>query len=381
MIRRKMILSDLGSIKEAPKDWSEVFDYEEDLIKLKSKLDDLGKFERIIVIGNGGSITSYDAYLLALRPEIKSQTVWTMDPAYLNAVKESFPNDGKTIVVAVSKSGNTLGQIESLLYFDKYPAVVVTNPESGALSEIAKRLNWKIITHPSVGGRFSGATASALTPAYLAKMDIESIKTGIKSGYAMKNEAYSLALFYYNLEQDGYNEVYINCYTQPLAGFGNLIVQLMHESVCKDGKGQTFYFAMGPEAQHHTNQRFLGGRKNVIGTFILAKKDFSNLKQSVSEKLKDVHFREETLGILDGISFQDALEAEYLGTKKDSDQNQIPNVTLTLDDVNPESVGSFLSFWHLVAFYSAKLRGGDPFNQPAVENSKNITLDILKNKE
>lgn len=373
-----MISLDVLGEEKISGDWSEVFEYREDLESLKNKLDKLGKFEKIIVVGNGGSITSYDAYFWALCEKNNSKTIWTMDPDVLSWTRDEFKNDGKTVVVAVSKSGNTLGQIESLLFFKGYPTVVVTNPEEGALSDIAKKLHWTIIPHPPVGGRFSGGTSSAFVPAYLNSMDVDKIQKGIIDGYKLKQEAFNLASFYFNLESKGYNEVYITCYSEKLSAFENLIIQLMHESVCKEGKGQTFYFAMGPEAQHHTNQRFLGGKRNVIGTFIVAKGSNENLNQKIDETLKGIDVRGDSLEILDGISYQKALNAEYLGTKRDADSLKIPNATVSIDRISEQSVGEMVSFWHMVAFYSAILRDVDPFDQPAVENSKKITLEILK---
>ena len=167
-----MISIDLDQKDKAPDTWPELFEYRENIEGLKKNLEGFGDFERIIVVGNGGSITSYDAYFWALCSKCESQTVWTMDPALLQRTKKRFPNDGKTVVVAVSKSGNTLGQIESLLYFSDYPVVVVTNPNEGALSEIANKLNYPIIPHPPIGGRFSAGTSSAFAPSYLAGMNV-----------------------------------------------------------------------------------------------------------------------------------------------------------------------------------------------------------------
>ena len=373
-----MISLDIEVEKARIDEWSEIFDYREDLEKLQRALNKSGSFERVVVVGNGGSITSYDAYFWALSLQNNSKTVWTMDPSLLSWTAKEFPNDGKTVVVAVSKSGNTLGQIESLLYFKEYPVIVVTDPENGTLSQIAKVLGWTMVVHPPVGGRFSGGTSSAFVPSCLAGIGVDKIQQGIVNGYEQRDLAYSLANFYFEKEKEGFDEVYVNCYSEQLAGFGNLIIQLMHESVCKDGKGQTFYFAMGPESQHHTNQRFIGGKKNVIGTFIVAEKNESDQKQVVPENIKDIDYKSSKLSFLSNVTYQEALHAEYQGTKEDADKNDVPNVTIALDRVSEESVGRLVAFWHLVAFYSAILRGVNPFDQPAVENSKNITLDILK---
>ena len=374
-----MINIDIKDIEKAPSDWSDIFDYKENIPDLLAKIEKIDKgWKNIIVVGNGGSITSYDAYRKALPSARNSATVWTMDPFALREVKKKF-NKSDTVVIAVSKSGNTLGQIESLLYFNDYDIVVVTDPGSGALSEIAKKMNWDIIEHPPVGGRFSGGTSSAFVPSLLAGIDIESIQSGIIGGYEkFKDQAYTLSKYYFDMEKRGYGEVYISIYSVALEGFQNLIIQLMHESVCKDGKGQTFYISMAPESQHHTNQRFLGGKRNVIGTFICSTDTPEDEKIMIPDKISSIGYKGEKLGFINGLNYQEALRAEYQGTKQDADRLEIPNVTIELGKINEETVGELVSFWHMVAFYSSILRKVDPFDQPAVETSKNITLDIIK---
>lgn len=372
-----MEIKDLN-IQECSLDgWNDVFEYREDLSKLKDEVNKVVEgVKNVISVGNGGSITSFDAYYHALPPKADAVSVWTMDPFYLKKVKERFdPKD--TVVLAVSKSGNTLGQIESLLYFTDYPIICVTNPNEGTLQEIARKMDWSIIEHPPVGGRFSGGTSSTFVPALICGLDVEKIQQGIIDGYKMKDEAYSLSKYYFDKEKDGYNEIYVTCYAEALAGFENLIVQLMHESACKDGKGQTVYFAMGPEAQHHTNQRFLGGKPNVIGTFIVEKATETE-QISVPEKIIDIDYKGGKLSVIDGLDYSKALYAEYLGTLGDAQEKNVPNVTIELDRIDERSVGTLVSFWHLVAFYSSLLRDVNPFDQPAVERSKNITLDIIQ---
>jgi len=359
-----------------PNDWSQYFDYREDLGYLKREAAKINfDFDNVIVIGNGGSITSFKAYTICT-----TKNTWVIDspdPALLQKVKDECPKD-KTVVVAVSKSGNTLGVIESLMSFTNYKVVVVTEGEEGLLHQIAKKMDWQIIKHPNISGRYSGATAAGLFPALLAGSNIDEISAGIQSGYQYKKEAYSLAKYYYDLEEKGYLEIYISCYSWLLSDFRTLIIQLMHESVCKDGKGQTFYFSEAPECQHHTNQRFFGGKKNVIGTFITMKKWWDDKEIKIPERIADLELKGLPLKKLDGLSYSDALNLEYHGTKTEADRLEIPNVTVELEGITNQSVGELLAFWQLVAFYSAILRGVDPFNEPAVTNSKNITIEEIK---
>ncbi len=86
-----------------------------------------------------------------------------------------------------------------------------------------------------------------------------------------ENPALKLSSALYLLEKREFSEVFMPFYSVKMSGAIPLIVQLMHESVCKDGKGQTFYGALAPESQHHTNQRFFGGQRNVVGLFVIQK--------------------------------------------------------------------------------------------------------------
>ncbi len=371
-----MINIDLKNIEQAPDDWNEVFDYREDLYALIPKLEKFAKYNKLVVIGNGGSITSYDAYYGALNPQKESATIWTMEPDYIEKIQKKFKSED-TIVIAISKSGNTLGLIEALAAFSDYDILAVTNPEEGTLSQMAKTMGWEIIPHPPIGGRFSGGTSSAFVPSQLVGIDTKKVQNGMIDGYKMKDLAYSLSKYYFELEKQGYNEVYVPIYSEALRSFQNLIVQLMHESACKDGNGQTFYAALSPEAQHHTNQRFLGGKKSVIGTFITVKNANNDRKISLDEKIKDIPYKSGTLDVIDGLSLQTGLLAEYHGTKLDADEKNVPNVTIEIDRICEESVGELVSFWHLVAFYSSIMRGVNPFDQPAVERSKDITLEEI----
>lgn len=375
-----MIKIDLTEDFKLPDEWPEVFNYREDINYLKNELGGIREFKKLILIGNGGSITSYDAYHDALGSKVPSFTVWTMEPDYLKKIKRECLKD-ETVVVAVSKSGNTLGVIEALMNFADYTVIAVTDPSNGTLSEIAKKMNWQIIPHPNVGGRFSGGTSAAFVPALLAGMDIEEIQGGIIESYEKNRKlAYNLSKYYFDLEKDGYNEIFIPIYSSRLEGIQNLIIQLMHESVCKNGHGQTFYAALSPESQHHTNQRFFGGKKNVAGLFITVSKTSEDFEITVPENIEEIDYKSTPLRILKQLRYAQALRAEYLGTKKDADEKNIPNATIEIDEITPRSMGEFVGFWHMVAFYSSLLRSVNPFDQPAVERSKDITLEVIRNK-
>ncbi len=361
---------------KAPEELPEIFSYKEDIDRLYSELVPyIGK--KVIVIGNGGSITSFQAYREAFDKEYESQIVWSMDPILIEKTRSSF-SPQESVVVAISKSGNTIGVIEALSCFSEYETIVVTEDKTSALRDLALVNGWKVIDHPAIGGRFSGGTSSAFVPAIISGMDVPEIAVGIAKGYLMKDEALSLAKELFDLEEKGYTELYVSIYPYLLSGMRNLIVQLMHESVCKKGKGQTVYAAMGPECQHHTNQRLFGGRRNVAALFMVSDDISSDLSVSFIPEALDIEVEGTPLGAINNLPIQVGLEAEYMGTRKNTKEDGIPSFEMRVSDCSYETVGELVGFFHLLAFYSASLRGVDPFDQPAVERSKDITIEILR---
>ena len=286
-----MKFHDLKIFDNVPDDWSQFFDFKEDLNYLKREAQKIDfEFDNIVVIGNGGSITSFKAYLGALGSDKNVYIIDSPDPALIRKVKSQCPSD-KTVVLAISKSGTTLGVIETLMAFVNYKVIVLTEGEEGTLRQVAKKMDWQIVEHPNISGRYSGASAAGLFPALLCGIKIDEIATGISAGYKYKKEAWSLAKYYFELEQKGYCEVYVSAYSWLLSDFRTLIIQLMHETVCKSGRGQTFYFSEAPECQHHTNQRFFGGKKNVVGTFIIVKESADDKKIVVPDKIAELDLK------------------------------------------------------------------------------------------
>jgi glucose-6-phosphate isomerase len=363
--------------------------YHEDIAKLKDVMKKYTSYKNLIVIGNGGSNTSFKAFHQALVP-LNSQKeafiLTTMEPDLLDEVKDRF-NKKDTLVMPVSKSGTTIGILESLFAFSGYKVLPVTSPSEGALSVIAQKEGLDIIPHPDVGGRFSGLTSSAFAPALFFSIDVDSIDKGARNIYKdcapsvpiAKNPALQLASILFLLEKKGYSEVFCPIYSLKLDGFSNLIVQLMHESVCKAKQGQTFYCADAPESQHHTNQRFFGGKKNVLGLFVTVNTQYdSESKVKVPDSIKSIGVRGGTLGDINNVPYYKSLEFEFQGTFQDAVKNKIPSIRLSIDKISPFCVGEFLGFWHYVAVYSAMLRSVNPYDQPQVESSKEISFRLRK---
>jgi len=364
-----------------PKIWPEFVGYQPDIQQIKRQFAPYEKYKNLIVVGNGGSISSLHGFWGALggKSEKNLEIVSTMEPDYLNYVERKYRQDD-TLVIAISKSGTTVGVLETLLALKNYPVLVITTIGEGTLSPMAQSMGWPQIEHPSIGGRFTGRTAVAYGPAYLLGLDVAEIEKGAAAalGANLRSDgpAWRLAEFLFTADQNGYKEVFLPVYSQFLIGFNHLIVQLMHESVGKEGKGQTVLAVDAPESQHHTNQRFFGGPKNMAGVFVTILEPHDDIDIDVPDKISDIALRGGTVGDLRGAKLHHSLLCEARGTMADAKEQKIPLAHLEIDKITPYSIGEYMVFWQFVAYFSALLRDVNPLDQPQVERSKEISLEL-----
>jgi glucose-6-phosphate isomerase len=356
---------------------AEFLSYVCDLDRLNQIGEQYQQYKNILVVGHGGSITSFQGIYGALREKATKQAYFlsTVDPDYIYELRKQL-DPAETLVLAISKSGETTTQIEALLQFAAYPILFVTGKTS-PLAAIADKLNKPVIEHPPIGGRYTGLTEVGLLPAILCGLDAAELHQGGKNfyqQYRQENIAWQAASILYQLENSGYVDVFLPVYSTNLFPFTNLIVQLCHESFGKDGKGQTYFAAEAPESQHHTNQRFFGGRANVAALALSVENFLHPLVNQVPHQLHSVHFKNEALFSLNKIPLEVAMNFEREGVMEDARLKNIPLLHLNLAEFKEYELGQFISFWQLYAVYASVLRGVDPFDQPEVENSKKISF-------
>ena len=360
-------------IKDAPA----FLDYRPDFSKIHSITEEYKKYKNIVVIGHGGSITSLQGMYYALHQFSTKHLyiVSTIDPDYIAELKKSI-HPQNTLVIAISKSGETVTQIEALLQFAEFPLLAITS-SMGPLLDVAKQLLGRVVLHPPIGGRFSGMTEVALLPAAICGLEVEAIYNGAQVWYkqfADNNAAYQAASILRQLEDRGTVDVFMPIYDSHLFPLSSLIVQLCHESFGKDGEGQTYFTHHAPESQHHTNQRFFGGRKNIAGWFMATDQPLTDAITTVPKGLQNIPLKDNHMLALDGIPLSAALRAEMYGTLEDARLQNIPVIAQSIPQRTPQEVGGLIAFWQLYAVYSALLRNVDPYNQPQVENSKKISF-------
>jgi glucose-6-phosphate isomerase len=365
-------------------------EYAPDLSKLKKLRDKYKDKKNIIVEGNGGAISNFRGIYSALG-EADNKNIYlldTEDPDYIYELRKKCDKKN-TLIILTSKSGSRIQVLANYFAFQDYPMLIITEDNDGALNQIRKAKNINVSFYPAVDmtDRYTGLTESALTTAEIVGIDTEEMIAGGKEMYEKcnwkleteNNPAFQLAITLAKLEKAGYTELFLSIYSKKLSDFAELIIQLYHESVCKNGIGQLIYGSEAPENQHHTLQRLISGRKNSIGFFVTIKnpKHKEDLKFEVEENLKNIKCRNITLGNLDNVSLSEIFSAEFQGTWKDVVDNNIPTINLELDEISSYTIGEFMAFFYYTTFYSALLRGVNPCDQPGVEKSKENIFEIV----
>ncbi len=337
---------------------------------------DLDGYRNIVLIGNGGSVTSFRAlyYSFISESDKNVRIVTTMEPDFLHRVSRDMEAED-TLVIPISKSGSTVGVIEALMYFMErnYDVLPVTSDNNGALRQIVEREDLDFVEHRDVSGRFSGLTETGLFPAEVIGIDSREVREGAEEMYEEleeeDNEAYRLASALREAQNRGYTEILNAIYSTRLYGFKPFFVQLIHESACKNGEGVTVFGDLGPEFQHHTNQRLFGGRKDVLPLFFRSEAN-EKRKIKIGDEIGDIDIRGRRLEDLENQDLSQSLKSEYTGVKQALEDEGMPYVTLTLEEHSHKSIGRLMVFLQITAVYFARFQQVDPFNQPDVEKSK-----------
>jgi len=357
---------------------AEFLKYIPDFVNIERITAKYHTLRNILLIGNGGSVTSFIAMYGAFKEKATKNVfvLSTVDPDYIYELKHKLnPND--TLVIAISKSGENTTQMESMLQFAGYPMLIITG-QGSPVYDAGRKLGAMIIEHPSIGGRYTAFTEVALIPAALCGLNVQELYKGGREEHELymgDNNAWKAASILWQLEKKGVTDVFAPVYSHNLSSAAFLIMQLCHESFGKDGNGQTYLVTEGPEWQHHTTQRFFGRPENVAGVFITADNFLHTTATTVPSSMHRVKFKEHPLVTLDKINLEKAITFEWEANMEDAKIHNIPILHLSITGFHELELGRFIAFWQLYAVYGSVMRGVNPFDQPEVEASKRISFD------
>jgi len=367
------------------------------------------QFDAFVVLGIGGSALGPAAVQQALnhlhynelpkekRNAPKLYIEDNIDPERMAALMDVV-DVRTTCFNVISKSGGTAETMSQyLIVLEKLKEacpndyqkhiVVTTSKTKGFLIELARAEGFKTFYIPDgVGGRFSELCPVGLLAAAVCNIDIRALVAGAKkmdercnSGDMAKNPALYEAGLMYLCMQKGMNISVMMPYADSLKLISDWYAQLWAESLGKnvtlDGKpchvGSTPVKTLGVTDQHSQLQLYTEGPFDKAITFL--KVENFRAVTPIPHGCENVP----KIAFLGGKSHNQLIEAERRGTEYALYRSGRMSQTITLDEVNADTVGQLLYFFELVTAYTGALLNIDTFNQPGVEESKVAAYAVM----
>lgn len=387
------------------------------LLRLPERQDDLAGIREladrlrsgatdVVLLGTGGSSLGGQALaqvggwnvpgLPADAAGLRLHFFDNLDPNSMAAAVEELPLRS-TRILAVSKSGGTAETMMQLLVFlealrRRRPEADVgahvfglTEPAKGGrentLRRFLKSFGCTIHDHdPGVGGRYSALSNVGLVPAALMGLDPATIRKGaasvlepVLSGASAREvePALGAALVVALQEARGVNISVLWGYSDRLERLTRWYVQLWAESLGKEGKGSTPVAAVGPVDQHSQQQLYLGGPADKLVTMIQTQTRGRGprIDPDLAREADQEGFAGRTVG--------DLVDAMQRATAETLIRNGRPTRLLRIGMLDAEAIGALMMHFFLETILAGHMMGVDPFDQPAVEESKVLARDYL----
>ena len=358
--------------------------------------------EVLVVVGIGGSYLGARAVIEALTNSFENKKDDKKIPQVLYAGNNLSPNymrelldyiqDKEFSINVISKSGTTTEpaiafRLLRKLLEDKYGLeeaskriYVTTDKEKGALRELAKIENYETFVVPNdIGGRYSVLTAVGLLPIAVAGIDIDKLMEGAKfaqerySDAEIKyNECYKYAVARNILYKTSKNVEILANYEPKLYYFTEWWKQLFGES---EGKSRKGIFPAGVNFTtdlHSLGQYIQDGKRMLFETVINIKNDKDKIKITPDEDNLDGlnYLSGKTIGYVNKKAMEGTIEAHVGG--------KVPNIIITINELNEENIGELIYFFELACAVSGNILGVNPFNQPGVEEYKKNMFRLLE---
>lgn len=372
------------------------------LLTLPSRTDDLPlmeawieknrrEFQHLVVLGTGGSSLGGHTMVSLTQSRCVQPRVHFID----NTDPESLERLMHTIdlrhtsVLATSKSGTTVDTLAPLLVLQKeighhvgaawqkhFTAITVPGPSP--LREIATAQDYTMFTHdPKLGGRFSVFSEVGLLPAGVAGLDIRALRDGAQSvvdASLKEGKQGGLpgigAAIHKAMMHTGRSIAVVMPYAEKLDRLSAWYRQTWAESVGKNGNGSTPVRALGAVDQHSQLQLYLDGPKDKFFTLILPSHQGSGPPIPGDNLPEELHY-------LRGKTMGDIIAAQADATVKTLVRNGCPTRVLRVNALDETTLGALLMHFMLETIFTAQLLEVNPFDQPAVEESKVLARQYL----
>lgn len=342
--------------------------------------------QTMVIVGIGGSDLGARAIQQALEAENPPMTVLfhgdSTDPESITRLFRKI-NLEKTVFVIISKSGQTVETISQYVFLKHYLQqfkqtwqqhfVFVTDAKEGILRAEADQQ--KIVTlpiPPGVGGRFSVLTPVGLLAARAMGVSITALVAGAASAAAdstLRQQMQALATTHFQLYTQGTKLVVMEPYSVQLAEFARWFRQLWAESLGKDGKGIMPIQAYGP-ADQHSQEQFYNQGEPLQSLLYLRIEERPEHYPITTVDIADVSY-------LQGHTFQEIINIEQEASALALKKVGRPSAVLKIKQLNAEALGQLFMFFELGVVYLAEMLGVNAFDQPGVEEGKQMIYALL----
>ncbi|MDR0882246.1 MAG: glucose-6-phosphate isomerase [Candidatus Adiutrix sp.] len=378
--------------------------------KYQALADNLKKFDHLVVLGIGGSALGTRAVFNALKPLGPNSPAGgkrahprlliadNIDPESFLALLEGL-DIRKTAFNVISKSGATAETMSQfLIVYErlrhdlgktalKDHLIITTDPEGGVLRKIVDSQGlMSLPVPPGVGGRFSIMTAVGLAPLAVAGINIAEFLAGAgacqkeQTSEVMANKAFLFAgLNWFLTTRKKRSSLVMMPYADSLSQVSDWFGQLWNESLGKGhllsgreaATGQTAIKAVGATDQHSQLQLYMEGPKDKTICFLRAE----NFRQNLPIPRLFEEYPE--LAYLGGHSLGELLNYEQRGTARALAESGRPNLTLSMPQISPASLGYLMQMLEVATVVSGALYKIDPLDQPGVELGKKYTYGLM----
>ena len=343
------------------------------------ELNKFKKFKIIALIGMGGSILGAEAINNFLEKKIRKKIYFfnNLDERKLMKFKKKESLD-KVLFLIISKSGNTIETISNtfLLNIIKKNAkniILISERKNNLLFSLSKKFNLFYIEHKSyIGGRYSIFSEVGMIPAYLMGLNTIRLRSQTlkflkgKDKTFLKDSVIKLASI---INSKKINNLVLLCYSPELEKFLFWCQQLIAESLGKKGKGFFPIISKAPKDHHSLLQLYLDGPPDKL--FYIFSYE-TNLKDKINIKkyIKMNNF-------LDQKTLSEVKSAQKNALIKAFIKNNIQFREFKVKRINEEALSELFSYFILETIIIGKMIKVNPFDQPAVEQIKVFTRNLL----
>jgi glucose-6-phosphate isomerase len=402
---RSVVHSSLRSFLKKPKDQQDQYEVASanEFFKLENflEMESVKKFDTLVQVGIGGSHLGPEALAISLEPFAKPgkklHFISNVDPQEAHHVLSKV-NLETTVFVCVSKSGSTLETKSNEQVVRKYledkgfdsQKHMVAITEKGSPLDNPQNYLEVFYIWDYIGGRFSATSMVGLV-ALGFYLGIEAVKCFLEGALKMDEVALNPnksnlpllgALFrLWNGNFLGASSVAVIAYSFLLRRFIAHLQQLEMESngkqISRLGKkvdystGLSVWGEPGANSQHSFFQWLHQGTQVTPVEFIGVLNPQKNSCFETSAKMQ-----KELLCSLFGQAMAFAKGQSNENPNKVFIGNR-PSTTLLTKDLNPESVGSLLSYYENVTVFEGFLWNINSFDQEGVQLGKKLANELL----